>query len=158
MSLTAFQVLDFVTTGGTLTATDETIKTGIELLTEANKADDSGDSADSIWPPAVLTGSRTSKSECCPKFQIVGDFILNTNTGRVWKYDNTKKAFIGVTKKPSPGRIAVIEKRAGSLVADINSLIKNEVKGLPQVQRAAKTRELQARYITPINDYLKLMK
>ena len=32
-------------------------------------------------------GGSSEHARCCPAFQLEGEFLLDTSTGRVWKYD-----------------------------------------------------------------------
>jgi hypothetical protein len=52
--------------------------------------------------PGAAGGSAPKQQpECCPRYQISGDLLLETNTGRVWKYDQAKNTFVAVQKKLS---------------------------------------------------------
>ena len=145
-----------VVTGSGLGASKEILDEVVKWGQEISDADDSGSSAQTT--PSVFGGIQTTTKECCPKFEIVGDFILNTNTGHVWKYDKTSNTFIGVTKKPSKGRMAVIEEEANKFKARLNGLINEKVKTLPQAQRQAQIKKYKTQLINPIDNYLKLMK
>jgi len=49
--------------------------------------------------PAAVAGKDAS---CCAKYQINGMFLLETHTGRVWRFDQQKDVFVPVQKKLSP--------------------------------------------------------
>jgi len=83
-----------------------TVAAGATTAALAGAATDSGDSAAQparVGTPSPSASGRPSASgaqlECCPRYQITGDYLLETNTGRVWKYDQGQKAFVAIPKK-----------------------------------------------------------
>ena len=53
-------------------------------------------------PPPQASQNVPEQSRCCPAFQLEGEFLLDTASGRVWKYDERESAFVPIPKILTP--------------------------------------------------------
>ena len=81
------------------TSTTLATKKGIEKGAEAMGAE--GQEAEAISETAeeARKAAEVVTKVCCNEYQIQDDFLLNTKTGAVWKYDKSSNSFKLVTKE-----------------------------------------------------------
>jgi hypothetical protein len=92
---------------GTLYATEKAtetaagiIETGVDVLT--------GGLAGAAGKTTPVLGAKENKTVInFPTFQIQNDFLLNTKTGAVWKYDSTKNSFNMVTVEKTKLQLSI---------------------------------------------------
>lgn len=160
---------DVATLGG-YSATKNAIDDTTDLISDMIDGDDSGNSSKlganlgeflsggALKTSGSAQGGCGGAGDCCPRFTMVGDFILNTNTGKVWKYEPNSNAFIGIQKKPTRARLNNIQRDASDLKGMINQGIEQKIKGLSQTERAEAKKEFQLQLLKPIDDYVKAMR
>ncbi|MCX2718901.1 hypothetical protein [Lentiprolixibacter aurantiacus] len=145
-----------VATLGEFSRTKNLVEDTVDWMQDIKEADDSGTSKGSRY-----TGGNVkpkSDSPCCPRYQIVGDFLLNTNTGKVWQFDSVSNSFRGVPKKPSKGKYDIMVEEAKNLKDVLNEEITQFVKQYHPGQQVAKEKELKEKLISPIDRHLALMR
>lgn len=50
-------------------------------------------------PGSAGSGGPTPSAVCCNRYAIEPPFLLDTQNGRIWRFDDTKKQFLIVTKE-----------------------------------------------------------
>ena len=80
---------------GTTLATKKGIEKGAEAMAAV------GNAAEAISETAeeARKAAEVVTKVCCNEYQIQDDFLLNTKTGAVWKYDKSSNSFKLVTKE-----------------------------------------------------------
>ena len=124
--------LDVATGGGytvTNTLTEKTIENTIENAKRVRE--ESGELFDDISDWFAPRGSAT-QMECCPPYQLVGEFLLETNTGRVWRYDAAEETFVEVQKKVSPTVFRILEGKFEEARLTLRESISDNLGSLPR--------------------------
>lgn len=80
---------------GNLLATKKGIEKGVEAMEAEGKATE----ATSETYEETRKAAEVVTKVCCNEYQIQDDFLLNTKTGAVWKYDKSSNSFKWVTKE-----------------------------------------------------------
>jgi hypothetical protein len=82
-----------------------------------------GNSIGKIVAGLQAAQNASEHPRCCPAFQLQGEFLLDTSTGRVWKYDERESAFVPIPKKlTAPERKFVKIVRDELKVSKVNKL------------------------------------
>lgn len=82
------------------TSTTLAAKKGIEKIVEVTVAEGQAAETISETPAGVeRKAPEAAIKVCCNEYQIQDDFLLNTKTGAVWKYDKNSNSFKLVTKE-----------------------------------------------------------
>ncbi len=128
------------------------------LIEEIEDGEDSGNSRASIGVEIDRIDKPKKRGKCCSSYQITDEFLLNTNSGKVWKFDKASNCFIGILKKPSKSGYSIMEKEATLLKQNVNKGIKRKLKKVPTGDKAKLEMELKKKFIDPIQNHLDLMK
>ncbi len=71
----------------------------------------------------VVSKALTRPATCCPRYQIDGNFLLETQSGRVWKYDQGGNVFVAVDRKLSQSDYRVFQANVGELVRALQAQV-----------------------------------
>jgi hypothetical protein len=93
-------------------------------------------------------GTRTQVNTCC-RYAIEPPFLLDTQNGRIWRYDDTKKQFLIVSKEST-----TLEKSWESLL--FAKLTADVVDGLNEVTKTSSRAE-HLRVANLVDSHIKVM-
>lgn len=110
--------------------------------------------------PGTSAGAGSKPpSDCCPRYQLSDGMLLETNTGRVWKYDQAQNAFISVPKKLSHLDYWRTKVSVGDVLERVQQEFDEEViSKLPDAMKKAARKEFSEEFVKVMQDEVEKMK
>lgn len=125
-----FDVLADVFTAGVFSAT--------KVTAGLRQRDDSGETGDASRSDLYRAG--------LPPFQLQDGFLLETDTGRIWRFDEEIDAFVELRLLSSPAREKVSPDILASLIQKTEDEIERALRDIPDQQKQAVRSVLEENY------------
>lgn len=157
-----------VATGGAYGLTKATVEETADLVSSVARGPDRQSAASPAAPvataraaranvcePVVESGACGTTNVCCggaPGYQMHGAFLLETASGRVWRYESTADAFVELRRLSTKLGERVASEVMADRVDEMKNEIQRELRQFPAEQKKAVGAQLMAQYVEPLED------